>query len=540
MTEIINRLGQGWLEYFTLAVAQNTLFIGLILAALHWLRSASARVKYAIAMVGLLKLLLPPFLRLPSLGAPASAPASFSNFLTFFSTTRLDADATPTLAVVPERLEVGGLLLVFWAAASLIIVIASLISTARLAHRLAGAQALSREVLPGDLRNKRVEVYLSDRIVLPLTLGLFPRRIFVPRLWNEWSCERRLMVLRHEQAHIDRRDGLAKSLQIVARALYFFHPLVLLLDRRLNEYREMACDDASLLDGQVSGLEVARHLVEIADSVVPHSLQCEPATSLIRHKNELLSRVRYQLKEGKMHSMSKLQGAAILFVMALMILPLSWYRGDAAPQAAGLAAVKAAAGEPVAKAKEEKAKQEKVKVAKHEVSIMIKDGNIAVVDGEKASLKKLPKILDEIAAQNAEGTVITLACDDGVTMGALYKVQQLLTERKLMKVKFVQGMGKDLSLILPPEDVIAKLNQIDPSDLAKIMVDAEGQASWDGKTLPDRRLQKMLAKRLSENPRLIVVLKADADTPYKDMTRVLAVVKEADARKVVIFPATEG
>jgi beta-lactamase regulating signal transducer with metallopeptidase domain/biopolymer transport protein ExbD len=539
MTEILNQLGQGWLPYFVLAVTQNTLFLLLVLAVLHWLRSAPAGVKYTIALVGLVKLLLPPFLRLPVLAGPEPGAGSLGTVLGLFAGTGLDASTAAPAAAAPERLGIGGSLLLFWGAAALIILIASLTATARLARRLGGAQPLPPDVLPPDLKEKGVEVFLSDRIALPLTLGLFPRRIFVPAIWHEWTPARRLLVLRHEQAHIERRDGLAKVLQIAARALYFFHPLVLLLDRRLNEYREMACDDASLQDGKVSGLEVAKHLVEIADSVVPHSLQCESAIALIRHKNELLKRVRYQLKEGKMRSLSRLQGAALVLALALMVLPLSWYQGDAAPGNTA-AVVAGTAGDPPAKSAEVQKKMQKRMQAAHTVSLVIKDDQTVVVDGQKAGLAKLPKILDAVAAGDPEGTVVELDCAGDVPMGTLYKVQQILTERKLMKVKFARNDGAFLPLVLPPANVMEKLKQMDPNDLAKIELDAKGQVSWQGKTLPDGKLQKMLAARLAENPQLVVVLRPAPQTPYEDMTRVLALVTAADAQRVVILPVAEA
>jgi beta-lactamase regulating signal transducer with metallopeptidase domain/biopolymer transport protein ExbD len=539
MTEILNQLGRDWLPYFALAVAQNTLFLLLVLAVQYWLRDAPARIRHTIALVGVIKLLLPPFLRLPALARPEHGADSLVNVLSLFASPGLEAGAAAPAAAASERLGIGGSLLLFWGAAAMIILIASLTSTARLARKLAGAQPLPPDVLPPDLKEKGVEVFLSDRIALPLTLGLFPRRIFVPAIWHEWTPSRRLLVLRHEQAHIERHDGLAKVLQIAARALYFFHPLVLLLDRRLNEYREMACDDASLQDGKVSGLEVAKHLVEIADSVVPHSLQCESAIALIRHKNELLKRVRYQLKEGKMRSLSRLQGAALLLALALMVLPLSWYQGDAAP--ANTAAMAADnAGDPPVKSAEKQMQIQMQMQIEHTVSLMIKDDQTVVIDGQKAGLAKLPKILDGMAARDPEGTVVDLDCVGDVTMGTLYKVQQILTERKLMKVEFARADGASLPLVLPPVNVMEKLKQMDPNDLAKIELDAKGQVSWDGKTLPDDKLQKTLVARLAENPRLVVVLRAAPQTPYKDMTRVLALVKATDAQRVVILPVMGG
>ncbi len=70
MIQILNSAAAQWGEFFLLAVIQNTIFLGLVFVALHILRNAPARVRYLVALAGLLKLVLPPFLRIPSLPAP--------------------------------------------------------------------------------------------------------------------------------------------------------------------------------------------------------------------------------------------------------------------------------------------------------------------------------------------------------------------------------------------------------------------------------------------------------------------------------------
>ena len=62
MIDVLNECGRLWLEPFGLMAVQNTLFLLLVLGALIWLRHAPARLRHLVALVGLVKLLLPPFL----------------------------------------------------------------------------------------------------------------------------------------------------------------------------------------------------------------------------------------------------------------------------------------------------------------------------------------------------------------------------------------------------------------------------------------------------------------------------------------------
>ena len=71
MIETLNIYGDFWIDYFGLAVLQNTFFLGIIFFTLNLLRHASAFMKYTICIVGLIKLLMPPFVPIGNiLGIP--------------------------------------------------------------------------------------------------------------------------------------------------------------------------------------------------------------------------------------------------------------------------------------------------------------------------------------------------------------------------------------------------------------------------------------------------------------------------------------
>ncbi len=56
-------------------------------------------------------------------------------------------------------------------------------------------------------------------------------------------------IVAHELAHIRRRDNLLAAMHMVVQALFWFHPLVPWIGRRLLAERERACDEAALLLG---------------------------------------------------------------------------------------------------------------------------------------------------------------------------------------------------------------------------------------------------------------------------------------------------
>ena len=84
---------------------------------------------------------------------------------------------------------------------------------------------------------------------VPLASGLFRAKISLPREAAEWPDWQREAAIRHETAHIERKDLQANLIANLACALYWFHPLVWSLAARMRGEQEAACDDAVLHSG---------------------------------------------------------------------------------------------------------------------------------------------------------------------------------------------------------------------------------------------------------------------------------------------------
>ena len=104
---------------------------------------------------------------------------------------------------------------------------------------------------------------------MPMTFGLRVPVILLPAVADDWSEDRRRAVLLHELAHIARRDCLTQLMASVACALYWIHPGVWWIARRLRVERELACDDRVLGAG-ARARDYAGHLLDLAYTLGRH------------------------------------------------------------------------------------------------------------------------------------------------------------------------------------------------------------------------------------------------------------------------------
>jgi len=533
MIQMLNSAGAGWGEFIFLAVVQNTAFLAVVLLVLRLLRNAPARVRYLVALAGLVKLVLPPFLPIPDVAVMAeNAPDGYGGMIPFVSGAAGGSAADISLPA-GESLTLAGALLGIWALIALAGLLYSVAGSVRLALRLRGASAAGTKDLPAVAGIGRVRVLRSDRIAMPITVAFLPGRIYVPASWDGWTGSCRRMVLLHEMAHLKRRDGVFLMMQIIVRTVYFFHPLVAVLDRRLSEYREMACDDATVGMNRDSGVEYSRYLVEIAESVMRCPAVCGSASALIRRKNELLRRVSYQLEEGRMRSISRTRVMSLAAAIVLLAVSLSWYRGEAsagdrqqAPSPPARPAPSERPAPPAPPGVPEERESRAVNV------LLQSDG--AVIDGRKVGMDELAGALDLYGDVDREDIVVKLVCDDDVPMSDVKVFQEMLTKQGISKISYVNSEGRGLPLQLPPQKALDRLEEMPESMIIDVSVCADGLKKVGKRKVTEGNMAGVLREELSAQPLAIVVIHNGAETSYGDFTKVLEIVKEAGAERVVV------
>jgi hypothetical protein len=117
--------------------------------------------------------------------------------------------------------------------------------------------------MPTPIPVRGCDLLLSEDCPGPMTWGVLRPVILLPDAALDWPAERLATVLRHELAHVRRRDGLAQALALIACALYWPNPLVWAAARALRRESELAADDAVIASGVLPS-DYAGQLLELA------------------------------------------------------------------------------------------------------------------------------------------------------------------------------------------------------------------------------------------------------------------------------------
>lgn len=130
----------------------------------------------------------------------------------------------------------------------------------RLKYRLRQMQQLEGDEYPPCLRRSRLcpRVYLADEMCSPFAGGVLRPYIAVPKqLKNMLSEEEFAAVLYHEAAHICQGHILLLHIYALLKILWWMHPLVYILDRKLRENIEYSSDEAGVMSGPLDVYEYA-------------------------------------------------------------------------------------------------------------------------------------------------------------------------------------------------------------------------------------------------------------------------------------------
>lgn len=137
---------------------------------------------------------------------------------------------------------------------------------------------------------KKVSIYLSRHIAVPLTIGFVRPFVLFPFAYvNRLNTDQVEAILLHELVHIKRQDFLFNLFKVAIETILFFNPFIWALSRVIAREREHACDD-SVLQQLGTPMHYARALVALEELRMDRA----PALSMAATgtKNQLLQRIK--------------------------------------------------------------------------------------------------------------------------------------------------------------------------------------------------------------------------------------------------------
>src|SRR5262245_4257434 len=309
------------------------------------------------------------------------------------------ASAKPSI----KRPIILGITFVLWLAGSLIFVMKAAINVVRLRRLRSGASRVSLAELDCDecdcevLRAGKVSLALSDEVRSPILLGVLRPMIVFPADIASWtSPTERCAMLRHELAHVARRDHYVNLFQTALGTIFFFHPLARYACRQLAVEREMACDDHVVGSGAEAEV-YAESIVKVAERSVAmagaprgaHQLALFGARQILERRIEMiLNKDRTRLIASRWKY--------LILPMALIAI-IAWTLLPARSTSRGLAQIDGRSAPPAPI-------EEMTVVAGQELKPIVGNGNGPVFDLLRtmfdAALRRDVSVLDRILDDN--------------------------------------------------------------------------------------------------------------------------------------------
>ena len=257
----------------------------------------------------------------------AAAEAQFKQLEAINQSVPVAIDPPATVPAEPESPAAAPdraiLLLAIWLLGAAAVVGRMLIGTAsiqRLRRRAepitdAAWTSLAAEVSIGLGIDRPVSLLKSERVAMPLTCGALEPAVLVPENALDWDDPRKRVVLKHELAHVKRRDCLTQMLANLACAVYWFNPLVWIAAKRLRVERERACDDWVLESGTKPS-EYADHLLDLARSFA--NVRCSTFAAVAMAKRSQLEGRLMAILDPKLSRRSPNRLRALLITVAVI------------------------------------------------------------------------------------------------------------------------------------------------------------------------------------------------------------------------------
>ncbi len=307
--ETLNRFGENALHFAWPMLWQSSVLITVLFAIDFALRRrVRAAVRYALWLVLLVKLLLPPSLALPTSAAwwlfpsVASRKLPTARFVVSYGSDtapKLSPQPAPIFTPLRPPLSAAAWIVPAWNAISFGLVVwmtAHWRQVARDVKRAAPAPAWLDKLFNAAKSSiglhRTVRLLVTNQAMSPAVCGLFRPVILLPQgLVEKLPPAQLRAVLLHELTHLRRGDVWANCVQSLLQIVYWWHPLVWLANARIRRVREEAVDDAVMLTLRDKAETYAPTLLEVAKLAFHRPLASLGLVGILESRSALRQRI---------------------------------------------------------------------------------------------------------------------------------------------------------------------------------------------------------------------------------------------------------
>lgn len=287
--------------------------------------------------------------------------------------------------------------------------------------------------------HKKVNIYLSEKIICPLTIGFLKPVILIPvAAVNHLTTEQMQAVILHELAHIKRADYLLFILQSLADKIFFFNIFSKMLSSMIERERENACDDW-VLQFRYNSMHYAEALFKLG------RLKALPVLAMpLSGKKESVLLVRIKRLLHNTQNKTAYNFHSVLFsLLSVIIVGLLLTISSVKPiQQKSIRPANSIAGNQISK----------VNIASNVEagSIAEKEKNNNAVKRNKAVKTKISRSVKEIIEENIKQTTETVLQNElALKQNYLVQVQQRLDSLRSALPQYTRALNSQV--LLTPE-----------------------------------------------------------------------------------------
>jgi ankyrin repeat protein/beta-lactamase regulating signal transducer with metallopeptidase domain len=334
LTQIANYLlTQSW---------QIAILVVVIATASWLLKNKSAHIRYLLWLIVLAKCLVPPLVTVPLAILPQESlvepvpilprqmPARAGETVRMAPAEPSISDSYPVAKEKTPRFTIRQWLGIGWIIGVGVFVLVALVKALQTNIWL----RRQRKPLPGEMHAKIEELFskldirtlpnawLIDGIGQPFVWGLLRGSIYLPADFVKVNnAEYRKGILGHELSHILRFDAAINLLQVIAQAIFWFHPFVWWANKKIRAEREKCCDEMAIARLGAKAKEYSSAIVNILISE-HERVRPVPSLAVAGPVKNIEERIKTMLRPGKkFYKRPSLIVVTVVLVLALLTVP---------------------------------------------------------------------------------------------------------------------------------------------------------------------------------------------------------------------------